>query len=153
MFTLFLKSAAQLGLQDWRWRSDEMERLKVEVIDVSEISLMYVRNIIDVCQKYHWCVMEILLMIVWNSIDVCLKLYWCVFEVLLTGTKVCNISDGHIAIWPRNLFEEAHIDNATLFSDIQTDRKILGCWMWQKCQHVWCKYHWPVIETSILWCM
>ena len=69
MFTLFPKSVAQLGLQDWRWRSGEMERLKVEVIDVSEIAMACVRNIIDVCQKYHWRVLEILLMCVGNIID------------------------------------------------------------------------------------
>ena len=101
LFTLFPKSAAQLGLQDWRWRSDEMERLKVEVIDVSEISLTCVRIIIGMYQKYYWCDKEILLMCVWNSFDVCLKYYWQVLKYV--------ISNGHI--WPRNfrLSSDRHI--------------------------------------------
>ena len=45
---------------------------------------------------------------------------------------------------------QAYIDDALHFSDVQTDRKILGLSLWQKCQHVWCNYYWPVIETSIL---
>ena len=92
--------AAGLALKEW-WDGEAESwsiwcvRIIIDMCQkyywcVSEILLICVRNIIDVSQKYHWCVSEIVLMCVGNIIDVLWKSYWCVFEILLTSTIVCN---------------------------------------------------------------
>ena len=106
--------AAGLALKEW-WDGEAESwsiwcvRIIIDMCQkyywcVSEILLICVRNIIDVSQKYHWCVSEIVLMCVGNIIDVLWKSYWCVFEILLTSTIVCNKrwKKKMDIFWPRN---------------------------------------------------
>ena len=82
-----------------RWRGWKLKYLMCQNYHrhVSEILLMCVRNIIDMCQKYYWCESEIsLMMCVRNSIDVCRKYYWCVMEILLMC--VWNIIDKYYSM-------------------------------------------------------